>query len=342
MNLNRFQSEREASWSELTGLIGSARGKPERLGPAGVRRLGTLYREAAADLALARRAFPGDPIVRRLENLVVPARQLVYDAPSRRISFVRFFTRDYWRLIASRPVPLLLAAVLLFGPALLAGSWALRDPGAAAGLVPGEYQSVTEERPEGSDLGLSAQEESVFASSIFTNNIKVTFLAFATGILLGLGTAFLLVYNGVLLGVVAGLATGAGNGRTLAELVLAHGVLELSCIVVCGAAGLRLGWAIVEPGRGTRRHSVMREARRGIGIVLGTVPWLVLAGLVEGFLTPAGTGLVTVAVVGVGLGAVYWLLVLWRGVPAARAARAPSPSNTPRRMRLQADPAAPR
>ena len=313
MNLDRFQREREPAWKELAGLVHAAGRRPDRLGPERVRRLGALYRSAAADLALARRRFRGDPVERRLEALVGQARHLVYDAPTRRIAPLRFFARDYWRLVASRPVPLVVSAVLLFGPATLALVWALGDPGAAGGLVPGDYRSVTEPRPGGSDLGLTVEEEAAFASQVLTNNIQVSFLAVAGGMALGLVTAIVLVFNGTLLGAVAGLATEAGNGRIFFELVTAHGVLELSCIVVAGAAGLRLGWSIVDPGRLRRVDSLAGEARRTVAIVLGTAPWFVLAGLVEGFLTPAGTGLAAVLAIGFGLGALYWLLVVVLG-----------------------------
>jgi uncharacterized membrane protein SpoIIM required for sporulation len=314
LNLERFTRERQGQWNELEGLVGDAGRRPERLGPDGVLRLGALYRAAAADLALARRQFPGDPLVRRLETLVGRARGLVYDTPPRRASLLRFFMRDYWWLIASRPVPLLFSAVLLFGSGALASAWAVTDPGAAAGLVPSEFQPVTDRRS--ADLGLSADEEAALSSEIFTNNIQVTLLLFAGGILLGLVTALVLVFNGVLLGVVGGLVVEAGNGRIFFELVTAHGVLELSCIVVAGAAGLRLGWAVVDPGRQTRAESVRVEAVRTVALVLGTAPWLVIAGLVEGFITPEGIGLAGVLAVGFGLAAVYWTLVLALGVRA--------------------------
>jgi uncharacterized membrane protein SpoIIM required for sporulation len=179
--------------------------------------------------------------------------------------------------------------------------------------VPGEYQSVVEPRTPGQDLGVSVDEQSNLAAQIFTNNIRVTFLAFAGGILFGAGTVFVLMYNGLLLGAIAGLAVNAGNGRAFFELVTAHGVLELSCIVVAGVAGLRLGSALVDPGHRERGAALRTEARAAVEIVLGTMVWLVVAGLVEGFLTPAGTGLPTVLVVGFGLGALFWGLVLWRG-----------------------------
>ena len=144
----------------------------------------------------------------------------------------------------------------------------------------------------------------------------MTFFAFAGGLLLGLGTLYVLLQNGVLLGVVGGLAIGSGNGHSFFELVTAHGVLELSCIIVSGAAGLRLGWSIIDPGNRTRGEALREEARAAIEMVLGTAPWLVVAGLVEGFLTPSGTGLPAVMAVGFSLGAIYWGLVLWRGAPA--------------------------
>src|SRR5207302_1461837 len=196
-----FVRDREASWRELDELVARSRRRFHRLGPDDVRRLGSLYRSAAADLSLARRRFPRDPVVGGLAELVGRSRHAVYASGSRRGSIVRFFARDYWRFVAERPLPLVLS------PA----------------------------------------------------------------------------FNGVVLGAVAGLMIGAGNWVGFVDLVTGHGVLELSCIVVAGAAGLRLGWSIVDPGRRTRAASLTAEARRTIGIVLGTTPWLVVAGIVEGF-----------------------------------------------------------
>jgi uncharacterized membrane protein SpoIIM required for sporulation len=95
--------------------------------------------------------------------------------------------------------------------------------------------------------------------------------------------------------------------------VIPHGVLELSLIVVTAAAGMRMGWALVDPGRRTRSRALADEARLAVLIVLGSVPWFVLAGLVEGFLTPQQPGLLVAIVVGCGLAAAYWGLVVWRG-----------------------------
>ena len=314
-NLDAFVTNRGPSWGELDALVKSARDRPARLGAEGVRRLGTLYREAAADLAVARRAYPGTPTVARLEDLVRRARQLVYTTSSSSGSLREFVSHGYWRRVRERPLLLACALLCFFVPAFLAGYWAWRDPGAASGLVPGQFQSVTEPRTPGEDLGLSVDEQANMSAEIFTNNIRVTMLAFAGGMLFGLGTLFMLLYNGVVLGAVAGLAIGAGNGRPFFELVTAHGVLELSCIAVGGLAGLRLASGIVDPGNRPRSVALREEARAAVELVLGTAAWLVVAGLVEGFVTPAGTGLTTVLIVGFGLGALYWGLVWWRGRP---------------------------
>jgi uncharacterized membrane protein SpoIIM required for sporulation len=326
VNVEAFVAARRAEWDELAALADQAHGRPERLGTDGVLRLGYLYRGAAADLALARRRYRHEAVVPYLEQLVGRSRNLVYDTSRERETLRSLATTGYWRRVAAQRTALLLAGVLLALPAVLGLVWALQDPTSAEALAPQDLHAVTQ--PQGpADLGLSSGEQAQFASAIFTNNIQVTFLAFAGGALGGLGTAFVLLQNGALLGIVTGLAIGAGNGDRMAQLVLAHGVLEMSCIVVAGAAGLRLGAAIIRPGRRPRSVAVPEVARDVVLIVLGTAPWLVLAGLVEGFVTPRGIGAGPAAVVGILLAGSYWGLLAWRGRPPT--SPPPTPGITP-------------
>jgi uncharacterized membrane protein SpoIIM required for sporulation len=320
VNLDRFHATRGARWAELEDLVKRAGGKPERLGPDGVRRIGRLYRATAADLALARRSFPGDPVVPRLERLTVAARQAVYAERSRRLSPVRFFATDYWRRVRERPRLLLLAALLLIVPGVLGGLWAGEDPGAAIGLVPEAFLPTVES--PGGDRGLSGEESGVFSSAVFTNNIQVALLSLAAGIAAGVGTVVVLLYNGLILGVVFGLTIENGQGAALVEQVASHGLLELSCIVVAAAAGLRVGEAILRPGRRRRSDALVDEARGAVETVLGTAPWLVLAGFVEGFVSPRGIGWVAAVAVGAALAAVFWALVALRGRPEPENAEA--------------------
>ncbi|WP_027004742.1 stage II sporulation protein M [Conexibacter woesei] len=316
MTLDRFERERAAGWGALEAALTRARGRPERLGAPGVLELGALYRGAAADLALARRLFPGDPLTARLETLVIRARAVVYADVGRRRAPWAFVTTGYWRLVSDAKLVVLLAAVLLFGGALFAFVWGWADPDAASGLVPGSFIDGADP-PRGS-RGLSASDSAAFSSEIFTNNIQVTLQSFAAGLLFAVGGAFMLVYNGLIFGAVLGVAAANGNAGQVLRLIVAHGVLELSCIIVAAAAGLQLGWALVAPGPLRRRDALAAQARPAMAIVLGTAPWLVVAGLVEGYVSPAGWGGAGPYVVGLGLGSLYWGLVVWRGRAQSR------------------------
>jgi uncharacterized membrane protein SpoIIM required for sporulation len=314
VNLATFAGERRDRWTELDGLVRAAGKRPEQLGPDGVLRLGALYRSTAADLALARRRFAGDPVVAHLTDLVGKARPVVYANERRTGSLRDYVSHGFWRRVRERPVTLAVAALLLFGTWTLAGVWAWRDPGAALAVAPGDFRSWTE--PQDDRRTPTTEESAAFASQLFTNNIRVAILAFAAGIAAGLGAAFVLLYNGLVLGVVTGLAVDAGNGDLLLEWIPAHGILELSCIVVAGAAGMRMGWALVAPGRRRRGAALAAEARPAAEILLGVTAWLVVAGLIEGFVSPSGIGLAARITVGILAAGAFWGLVLWRGRPA--------------------------
>ena len=320
MDLRTFEAERGTGWRRLDDALREAGPRPERLGPEGVLELGTLYREAAADLAYARRRFPGDPLVARLEALVVRGRGAVYGQARRRGSLWRFLSRGYWERLAARPWALAASWLLLLVPALAAAVWAARDPGAALGIVPSELQAAANPPSEGRDY--SPAEGAAFSTRVLVNNIGVTLTAFAGGILFGLGTVLALVFNGLVLGVVGGLAVDAGNGPAFLRLVSAHGPLELSCIVVGGAAGLRVGWALISPGPRRRGRALVQEARLAVELALGTAPWLVLCGFAEGFLTGPDLPLDVQVAIGVALAALFWGLVAWRGRGAHSRARA--------------------
>jgi len=311
MKVERFVRDRVGAWDELSATLDRAGGRPERLGGEQVLSLGRLYRSAAADLAVARRRYPGDPVVARLEVLVHRGRAAVYGrAQGGREGIGEFLARGYWRRVAERPVFLAIAIGLLVVSSGLGFSWGLDDPGAAIGVVPDQFRGVG---PESGDVGIGGGESAELSSAIFTNNIQVSFLAFAGGLLAGLGTVAVSLYNGLFLGALSGIVTGQGEGALLLELIVPHGVLELSLFCVVEAAGLRMGWALVDPGPLPRSRALVGEARRAVEVVLGTAPWLVLAGLVEGFVTGSGLGLTLAVVIGVGLGGVYWALVITAG-----------------------------
>jgi uncharacterized membrane protein SpoIIM required for sporulation len=284
----------------------------KRLGVDGVLELGGLYRAAVADLALARRRFPGDPVVERLEPLVLRARQAVYGERRSGGSLREFLTRGYWRDIRAHRALLAVSLTAMFAPTLLAAAWAINDPGAAIGLVPSAYRAAADPHVRHlSGVGLTTQ--AALASSIYTHNIAVTFLTFAGGLALGAGTLLMLAYNGLLLGTLAGLTIQAGTFSVFVRYIVPHGLLELSCISIAGTAGLRLARALIDPGVHTRGEALRADARGAVLMVLGTAPWLVLAGLTEGFITPRDLPVPDALAVGLALVVLFWSLVLTRG-----------------------------
>jgi uncharacterized membrane protein SpoIIM required for sporulation len=307
----RFTAERGEAWEELERALAQARDRPERLGRDGVRRLGALYRGAAADLAYARRAFPAEPLTRRLEALVLRGRATVYARAGRRASVRDFFGRGYWVRLAERPAVLLVAWVLLLAPALAGAAWGALDTPAAAGVVPAAFQGAADPPVEGRDF--DAGTASDFSFSVMANNIQVTLVAFAGGIAFGALTVYALFFNGLLLGVIAGLAIGAGNGVAFLRLISSHGPLEISCIVVGGVAGLRLGWALIRPGTLRRMSALRREALPAVELAAGTAPWLVLCGFLEGFATGPELPVAVQTALGGTLFVVFWGLVWVRG-----------------------------
>jgi uncharacterized membrane protein SpoIIM required for sporulation len=320
VTLSRFLSDRTPSWDALESLLGRAGSRPEKLGADGVLELGSAYRAAAADLAHARRAYPGDPVVERLVLLVPRARALVYARSGARGSLRRVFAADYWQLTRALGRWIGLATLALLGTAIVVGVWAALDPAVAARLVPNDF--IDGAAPPVGDRGLASSESAAFSSELFTNNIRVTFMAFVAGLLCVVPGFLIVAYNGAILGAVMGLAAANDNLDNVLHLIVAHGVLELSCIVVAAGAGMAVGWAVVDPGNGTRRAAVRDIARPAILVVLGTMPFLVLCGIVEGFVSPAGWSAIAVTVLGVGIGGGYWVLVARLGRPESAVRRA--------------------
>ncbi len=314
--IDRLARARSAEWEELSRLVDEAQGRPKRLSAEKLRRLGLLYRRAAADLAQARRIAPTDPVSQRVETIVNGARSVVYASRARQSTVVSFLSRDYWRLVRQRARFSWIAAALLIVPAIVMFVWALDDPVRAGGVV---GVDVTQFRSSAGDFRGTASEDSSIGAQIFINNIRVSIMAFALGVSFGVGTVLVLVFNGALLGAVTGAAFAAGNGDVVTALVIPHGILELSIIIVASAVGLSMAGALVDPGIRRRGPAVVEQAQAGALIVLGTMPWFVLAGLVESFVTPAGLGVGAAIVIGVALGAIYWGLVWWRGAPGVSA-----------------------
>src|ERR1700704_1082816 len=312
-SLNHFTASRQPRWAELEGLLARGEGNGLRSFDANqIEAFARAYRQVVSDLALAQRDFPDDQLTFWLNGLASRAHLRLYRAPApswRR--FGRFFWTDFARRFrAARPY-LLLSALLLFGPAVLGYIGALLEPTLRDALVPASLRQTMSNGRTWTDIQPALRPG--MATLIFTNNIQVSFLAFAGGVLFGLGTAYVLVSNGLLLGGVLGAAQFYGVAPLVWSFISPHGYLELACIVIAGAAGLMLGKALLQPGLQLRREALARAARRAVELVVGTAPVLVVAGLIEGFISPSDLPVATKLAIGPLAGLVLYGLLLTVG-----------------------------
>lgn len=126
-----------------------------------------------------------------------------------------------------------------------------------------------------------------------TNNIQVAFLAFAGGITFGILTVYVMVSNGIMVGALAGLFWHYGQSYAFWAYIVPHGVIELTAIFIAGGAGLLMGYKLFVPGPYSRVYQLKRQAKRSVQLLLGTIPLFVIAGVIEGFITPASFSLET-------------------------------------------------
>jgi uncharacterized membrane protein SpoIIM required for sporulation/uncharacterized RDD family membrane protein YckC len=252
------------------------------------------YREMSADLARLQTAARGRSVdaVFALSRLVATAHNLVYRqrtlTPRAALDYLSFTVpaelRRSWR-------PVLLAALLLFGPAAVAWTGVVRNPAVAPEFIgPGmlERAELGVKRAETGEGYIPDPElmRPVFASRIVANNVQVSFFAFAFGATAGIGTLLLLVVNGVSLGGVMGLYQAKGILSLIGAFVAPHGLLELAAICIAGGAGFLMASAILMPGARTRREALVSNGKRAIHLVAAATFLLVIAGVIEGFISP--------------------------------------------------------
>lgn len=291
MRLDEFYQSRKNEWGDLSRLLDRSQANMRELSEGEVRDISRLYRAATSDLALAKRDFPRSEVTSYLNQLVARAHAVVYHSEPLALKRLwRFATTGFPRLFRETWGFTFTAALFFILPALVSGLATYLRPDAATLLLPPQAHrliSVVEDKQLWVDIPV---EERPYASSfIMTNNIRVSFLAFASGVTAGLLTLWVLFFNGLMIGTLTGLTSFHGIGFELWTFVIGHGVIELSIIFISGGSGLMLGWSILRPGLLRRRDSLAQAASKAVYLLLGAVPWLVLAGTIEGFISPSET-----------------------------------------------------
>lgn len=326
--MSDFIARNKPVWNELEALLARARKSLRRMSPEELARLDVLYRRTTVHLAQVSSRTTDARLIRYLNDLTAAAHSVIYLPPRRSAlaGVLTFLVEGFARVIARTWRYQAVSAVLLFGGALVAYYAALSDPVAAYALLPpgdirmpgSSSEQLEEVLRSGRDQG--GGEKFVFASFLFSHNLKVGLLAMGLGVLAAIPTVLLLIYNGMILGAFTATHHQAGIYAEFWAWILPHGVTELGAIVLCGGIGLLLGRAVVSPGLQTRGESLRLAGIEAAKVAAGVAIMLLIAAIVESYLrqshlSTAGRFLFA------GGSALFWAAYITHGFLRERAAR---------------------
>ena len=284
---------KQEQWAQLARKVAtlSARGRRglRSLSATELTELLNEYGAVTSDLARARSLGASAATVEYLNRIAVATHNLLYRSGRLTLAKTRGleWTTAFARAVRQAPRAVMLAVFALFLPALIS-YWVVQiHPDLAFDLVPPEFYNF---RPASNENlhDIPSITRPLVATSIISNNIQVTFLAFALGLTGGIGTSFVLIFNGVHLGSVAGWMTHHGQSRALWGWIMPHGGLELLAICLAGAGGYLLAEAQLAPGLSSRISALQRVAGQALTIEAGCMVLLLFAGLIEGNVSPSG------------------------------------------------------
>ena len=278
--------KRKPYWSKLeTLLTQSTKSGLKSLSRSDLQELSLLYRQTAADLAAIREDPGSVHFARYLNQLLVRAHNTIYSGHRASPKAIISFFWEAYPAAFRRSLNHCLLAVLIFLVAGLVGAvLTYQNPDFTVKLL-GPQMVETIARHEmwtHSIVGIKP----LASSAIMTNNLSVSFTTFALGITAGLGTVYMMAFNGLLIGVIGMACHLASMSLQLWSFVAPHGVLELPAIFIAGGAGLRIAQGLLFPGLLPRRDSLARAGLEAVQLVLGTIPILIIAGVIEAFVSP--------------------------------------------------------
>jgi uncharacterized membrane protein SpoIIM required for sporulation len=280
----QWVEKRQSNWNRLEDMVSRARKGLRSLDHAELQELGLLYRQIAADLAAALEDRSSAQLAAYLNQLLSRAHNLIYAGRRQRASgIIAFYRYDYPRIFRDN-LPQTLLAVAIFALAMAAG-WAMtiRDPAFAHRLLGPQMMETINRREMWTHSVLTVQP--LAASGITTNNLTVAFSTFAMGITV-IGTVWMMLLNGLLMGVVGAATWHAGMAVSLWSFVAPHGMLELPSIFIAGGAGFEIARGLLFPGLLPRKEALARAGGKASRLVLGAIPLLLIAGTIEGFFSP--------------------------------------------------------
>jgi len=288
---NRWLEKRKPYWDRLEQLIARSRSGISALSHSELQELGLLYRQTASDLAAVREDATGRQLSAYLNQLLGRSHNLIYLGQKHKVSGVVRFYRDSYPQVFRETLPQTLLALAIFAvTGLVAWVVTLHDPAFAYRLLGPHMMETIEQRKMWTESIVTVKP--LASSGIMTNNLSVAFTTFALGITAGLGTIYMMLVNGLLIGAIGAATWKAGMALQLWSFVAPHGVLELPAIFIAGGAGLEIARGMLFPGLLPRKLSLSQAGGRAARLLLGTIPLLVVAGVIEGFFSPSAAPLV--------------------------------------------------
>jgi uncharacterized membrane protein SpoIIM required for sporulation len=283
----RWVEKRRPHWNRLEHLVNtSGRSGVSALTPTDLQELALLYRQIAADLASVREDPTSTNLAHYLNQLLGRAHNIIY--MGRKVEHRNIFTfyRDTYPAIFRETFSNTLAAFLIFLCAAVAGCLlSFNDPSFPRHVLgPGMMQSIDQHKMWTDSI---VTVKPVASSQILTNNLSVSIMTYALGITAGIGTVWMMLLNGLLLGVVGVACWQAGMSLSLWSFVAGHGVLELPAIFIAGGAGFMIARGMLFPGALPRSESLVRAGKESAKLFFGTIPLLLIAGFSEGFISPS-------------------------------------------------------
>jgi uncharacterized membrane protein SpoIIM required for sporulation len=284
---NRWLEKRKPHWARLEMLVQRSGRGVGALSHSELQELGLLYRQTASDLAAVREDPTSRQLATYLNQLLARCHNLIYLGHKPKVSGIVHFYRDTYPQVFRETLPQTLLALTIFSFAgLIAWIITWHDPTFAYRLLgPGMMETIEQHKMWTESI---VTVKPLASSSIMTNNLSVSFSAFAMGITGGLGTIWMMMLNGLLMGVIGAATWKAGMAVQLWSFVAPHGVLELPAIFIAGGAGFEIARGLLFPGLLPRKVSLAQAGGRGARLLLGTIPMLIIAGLIEGFFSPSG------------------------------------------------------
>lgn len=290
MDVKQFIKKHREEWKQLELMVTKLGKRRKTIKGDDISQYYRLYQKAAQNLSYSQTYFPNDEVTLYLNGLVSKSHNLLYKDQVSSIKQIRyFFSTKFIGLLVEQWKFVMIAMILFIIGACGSFISVMNDPLHIYSILPVDIsQGIS---PEQLGSGHERVNSSLLSATIMTNNIRVAVLAFAGGVTFGLLTIYLLITNGIMLGALAALYWHYGKSYDFWAYIVPHGMIEITAIFIAGGAGLLMGYKLFVPGQFSRISQLKHQANRSVQLLLGTIPLFIIAGVIEGFITPAAISL---------------------------------------------------